>query len=262
MTWQTVKIIAIVSMTLDHAAATFLTSPFLVDRLGISMAASGWIYTIFRALGRTAFPLYAFGMAQGCAYTKNRRKFLLRLLFFAVLAEVPFQLALCDGRIIPLPLPIKNVLFTLLIGSLCCFIWDFCRGKKRIGAAILPIGALILLAEICHTDYGGLGVVFVFVLYVLPEKSWKLAALAALVTWLYGLSPLLRGYTSMRDPASLVRWLLPWLCALSAVGILELYHGREGRRSKLSQYFFYAYYPLHLLLFYGLTQWIGPITIQ
>lgn len=258
MTWQIVKIIAIVSMTLDHAASTFLSQSFLIDRLGMSMVASGKIYPILHALGRIAFPLYAFGMAQGCTYTKNRKKFLLRLLFFAVLAEVPFQLALNDGSIELLPLPITNVLFTLLIGSLCCFIWDFFRNKQRIWMAILPIGALILLAELCHTDYGGLGVVFVFVLYVLPKKSWKLLALAALVTWRYGIpviSGMIFGNLSFHST-------LKWLCALSAVGILALYNGQEGRRSKLSQYFFYAYYPLHLLLFYGLTQWIGPITID
>ena len=56
--------------------------------------------------------------------------------------------------------------------------------------------------------------------------------------------------------------VLKWLCALSAVGILARYNGQEGRHNKRSQYFFYAYYPLHLLLFYGLSQWIGPIEIN
>ena len=94
MTWQVVKIIAIVSMTLDHAATAFLTQPFLIDRLGMGMVASARILGIMHILGRIAFPLYAFGMAQGCTYTKSRKKFLQRLLIFALLSEVPFQLAL------------------------------------------------------------------------------------------------------------------------------------------------------------------------
>ena len=45
-------------------------------------------------------------------------------------------------------------------------------------------------------------------------------------------------------------------------GILALYNGQKGQQNKLTQYFFYAYYPLHLLLFYGLSQWIGPLEID
>ncbi len=257
MTWQIVKIIAIISMTVDHAAATFLSQPFLIHRLGMSMTASYLTLEIMRAIGRIAFPLYAFGMAQGCAYTKNRKKFLLRLLLFAVLAEAPFQLAF-RGSLSFGHLPITNVLFTLLIGSLCCFILDFFRKRPKAWAAILPIGALVLLAEICRTDYGGLGVLFVLLPYLFQKKRWKLVALAALATWLYGLPAV----ASMLSGGAYFASVLNWLCALSAVGILALYNGQEGRHSKVSKYFFYAYYPFHLLLFYSLTQWIGPISID
>lgn len=254
MTWQIVKIIAIISMTVDHAAATFLSQPFLIHQLGMSMTASYLTLEIMRAIGRIAFPLYAFGMAQGCAYTKNRKKFLLRLLLFAVLAEAPFQLAF-RGSLSFGHLPITNVLFTLLIGSLCCFILDFFRKRRKAWAAILPIGALVLLAEICRTDYGGLGVLFVLLPYLFQKKRWKLVALA---TWLYGLPAV----ASMLSGGAYFASVLNWLCALSAVGILALYNGQEGRHSKVSKYFFYAYYPFHLLLFYSLTQWIGPISID
>ena len=132
MTWQVVKTTAIVSMTLDHASKTFLTQQLLVENLGMSLTVSFWLLHAMEALGRIAFPLYAFGIAQGCTYTKSRGKFLLRLLVFAVLSEVPFQLALRWGtvRLRLWPLPISNVLFTLLFGALCCFIWDFFRRKK------------------------------------------------------------------------------------------------------------------------------------
>lgn len=257
MTWQVVKIIAIVSMTLDHADNTFLTQSFLIDRLGMDMAVSFSVGRIMSSLGRIAFPLYAFGIAQGCTYTKNRKKFLLRLLLFAVLSEVPFQLAF-NGSLSFRLLPITNVLFTLLIGSLCCFMWDFFSRKKMAWAAIFPIAAMILLADRCHTDYGGFGVITVFALYALPKKSWKLLALSVLLTWLYGLPCVM----SMFYGSYSIYSLLKWLCALSAVGILALYNGQKGQQNKLTQYFFYAYYPLHLLLFYGLSQWIGPLEID
>lgn len=256
MSWQIVKIIAVVSMTLDHAAATFVNQSFLVGRLGIGMHAADLIPHIMRSLGRMAFPLYAFGIAQGCTYTKSRGKFLLRLLVFAILAEDPFRLALEDGTLAPLrlwPLPIRNVLFTLLFGALCCFLWDFFRKKKLAWAAVFPIAALVLLAEMHHTDYGGLGVLFVVLPYVFRQKKWKLAAVGGLVLVLYLAMPLILRYT------------MYWgylICALLSVGILALYNGRKGRQNKFSQYFFYAYYPLHLLLFYGLKQWIGPVEVD
>ena len=254
MSWQIVKIIAIVSMTLDHAAATFVTQPFLIEQLGIGMHAADLIPHIMRSLGRIAFPLYAFGIAQGCTYTKSRGKFLLRLLVFAILAEAPFRLALGHGTSLRLwPLPISNVLFTLLFGALCCFLWDFFRKKKLAWAAVFPIAALVLLAEMHHTDYGGLGVLFVVLPYVFQQKKWKLAAVGGMVLVLYLAMPLIKRYT------------LYWgyvACALLSVGILALYNGQKGRQNTFSQYFFYAYYPLHLLLFYGLQQGIGPIEVD
>lgn len=87
MTWQIVKIIAIVSMTLDHASKTFLTQQLLVENLGMSPTVSFWLLHAMEALGRIAFPLYAFGIAQGCTYTKSRGKFLLRLLLFYGLSQ-------------------------------------------------------------------------------------------------------------------------------------------------------------------------------
>ena len=255
MTWQVVKIIAIVSMTLDHASKTFLTQQLLVENLGMSLTVSFWLLHAMEALGRIAFPLYAFGIAQGCTYTKSRGKFLLRLLVFAVLSEVPFQLALRWGtvRLRLWPLPISNVLFTLLFGALCCFIWDFFRRKKLAWVAISPIIAIVLLAESHHTDYGGLGVLFVLLPYLFKEKKWKLAALGGMVIVLYLASPLIMRYSMYWSHV---------ICALASVGILALYNGQEGRHNKFLQYFFYAYYPLHLLLFYGLHQWICPIEIN
>lgn len=256
MSWQIVKIIAFISMTLDHAASTFITQSFLIERLGMSLTVSSYTLHVMHSLGRIAFPLYSFGIAQGCTYTKNRGKFLLRLLVFAILAEAPFQLALGGLGMVRLrlwPLPMSNVLFTLLLGAVCCFIWDFFSKKKVAWVAVFPIIALVLLAEIHHTDYGGLGVLFVLLPYLFQQKKWKLTALSGMVLVLYLASPLIMRYT------------LHWshlFCALGAVGILALYNGQKGRQNKFSQYFFYAYYPLHLLLFYVINQWIGPIDID
>ncbi len=118
------------------------------------------------------FPVFAFGIAQGRAYTKNRKRFPLRLLVFAVLAKPPFQLALLFGQVrLKLFSPsIYNVLFTPLPGALYCLLWNFFWEKKLAWAAVFPFAALVLLAEACHSDYGGLGVLFAPIPYLFPGK--------------------------------------------------------------------------------------------
>lgn len=247
MTWQIVKIIALVSMTLDHTASTFITQPFLIERLGMSMASSYQLLSGMHMIGRMAFPIYAFGISQGCTYTKDRKKFLLRLLIFAVLAEIPFQLAF-SGDLHFFPLPISNVLFTLLLGALSCFLYDFFRKKGKAWITTFPVLFFVLLAEICRSDYGGMGVLCVFVPYLFKDKKWKLASIAALVLRLY------LPFTLHSVPRTLF--------ALAGVAVLAFYNGEKGRQSKFSQLFFYAYYPLHLLVFWGIAQWTGPITLS
>lgn len=242
-------------MTLDHAASIFLTQSFLVERLGMSLAGSFIMLEGMHMVGRMAFPIYAFGISQGCTYTKDRKRFLLRLLIFAVLAEIPYQLAF-SGRMRFFPLPISNVLFTLLLGALSCFLYDFFRKKGKAWAAAFPVLVFVLLAEICGSDYGGMGVLCVFLPHLLQDKKGKLASLAALMLILYAFQPFILNHS----PVSLYA-VLRILFALAGVAVLAFYNGEKGRQSKFSQLFFYAYYPLHILAFWGIAQWIGPVTL-
>lgn len=255
MTWFVLKIIAVVSMTLDHAEKTFITQSFLTERFGMSMPGSYQLLHAMSSIGRMAFPIYAFGIAQGCSFTKNRKKFLLRLLLFAVLSEVPFQLAF-SGYLHFFRLPIRNVLFTLLMGALACFIFNFFRQKHKAWIAFFPILAMMLLAEICGSDYGGIGILCVFLPYLFKDKKWKLASLAAMCLVLYVVQP----YILNQSPVT-VYGVMRVVMSLAGVALLALYNGEQGPKTKFSQLFFYAYYPLHLALFWGLSLWLGPVLI-
>lgn len=257
MSWLILKIIALISMTLDHMASTFLTQSFLTSQLGMSIPGSyNWLHYL-HYIGRIAFPIYAFGIAQGCTYTKNRKKYLLRLLVFAVISEIPFQLAFDYGQLHFFPLPISNVLFTLLLGAICCFIYDGFREKSVAWVTLFPVACLVLLAEICNSDYGGIGVLCVFLPYLFMGRKWlQLSSLAVMMLVLYYVQPFVLSYSPMSLYA-----VLTILFSLAGVGLLAIYNGEPGPKGKVSQLLFYAYYPLHLLVFYGLSQWVGPITL-
>jgi hypothetical protein len=81
MTAFLLKIIACIGMLLDHTWAAF---PFSALRL-------------FNSIGRFVFPVYAYMIAQGCKHTKNTKKYLFRLGIFAIVSEIPFDIAFKSG---------------------------------------------------------------------------------------------------------------------------------------------------------------------
>ena len=126
MTWNVLKWVAIAAMLIDHTAAVMGgLFPF------------SW-YDPMRDVGRIAFPIFAYGIAQGCVYTHSARRYLGRLLLFAVLSEIPYRLALRAGS---LAFGLFNVFFTLLAGAACCQLVKFCRSKGRrwAWAAVAPV---------------------------------------------------------------------------------------------------------------------------
>ncbi|MBQ6875773.1 MAG: hypothetical protein IJN46_06025, partial [Lachnospiraceae bacterium] len=107
------KWIAMVTMFIDHLAYTSLNpyGPHYVE-----------MYTVMRTIGRIAFPLYCFLLVEGFMHTGNYRRYVLRIGLFALLSEIPFDLALMDSV---LEFRSNNVFFTLLAGLL--LIWGISR---------------------------------------------------------------------------------------------------------------------------------------
>ena len=237
MTWNVLKWVAIAAMLIDHTAAVL----------------GGWLPPLcsglMRDVGRIAFPIFAYGIAQGCVYTHSARRYLGRLLLFAVLSELPYRLALRAGS---LAFGLFNVFFTLLAGAACCQIVKFCKskGKHWAWAAVVPVGAIVLLCEILGTDYGGFGVLCVLLPYLFWEsKPARIIALGSVVAFLYVVVSHFQGFSYplwwMENPSALGGMLRQTLFALAGVGIIALYNGQPG--SKKGKWFFYVFYPAHLL---------------
>ena len=252
MTWNVLKWVAIAAMLIDHTAAVL----------------GGWLPPLcsglMRDVGRMAFPIFAYGIAQGCVYTHSARRYLGRLLLFAVLSEIPYRLALRAGS---LAFGLFNVFFTLLAGAACCQIVKFCRSKGRrwAWAAVAPVAAIVLLCEIMGTDYGGFGVLCILLPYLFWEsKPARLIALGSVVAFLYVVVSHFQGFSYplwwMENPSALGSMLQQTLFALAGVGLIALYNGQPG--SRRGKWAFYIFYPAHLLALFALDWALGGPTFM
>lgn len=228
----TLKMIAVVTMLIDHIGAVLVES--------MIVKYNSYVYwhidRVLRGIGRLAFPLFCFFIVEGFHYTHDRKKYALRLGIFACLAEVPFDLAF-DGTFFA---PDDNsVMITLLLGLLAIWTLDalFKKSAEKFEKSqaikslcdIISIaavtGAVVIIEEFASSDYGAAGVVAIIIMYLL--RRYRLVGFGLAVVWL--------GLTCGHTEFYALIDLIP----------LFFYHGRQGHRMK---YFFYVFYPAHLLV--------------
>lgn len=228
---STLKIIGMIAMFIDHFAASILyygvLPPFTPDS-DISFLQSPTMYTfyviyqIMRIIGRIALPIFCFLLVEGFYYSSNRKKYMMRLFLFGILSEYPFDLAIFHK---PLDWSHQNIYFTLLIGFAVIWFLDLLQQKsKSICNHFLQLFVILSgcgLAYLLRTDYDYNGIILIVILYLFRYDR-KLSTLL--------------GCTSLY-------WNLP---AMLAFIPLYYYNSQRGLNLK---YFFYAFYPLHLLLF-------------
>ncbi len=214
------KLIAICTMLIDHMGYTLFPGVM-------------WL----RCVGRVAFPIFCFLIAEGCVYTHDRKKYAARLLVFALLSEIPFNLM--NSGMIWDPYD-QNVLWTLLLGALVCWLMDWAL-KKCTPLSFVLTGAVMLAAywllEIGNTDYGGWGMLLVAAFYGVHRAPS--GAVVKMIAQAFGLAffsiGVMGGYLSIE------------LWSLAALVPIWLYNGQRGFSNKAVQYGFYAFYPVHIL---------------
>lgn len=231
LTAAVLHIIAMTLMLMDHLWATLLP-------------AREWL----TCAGRVAFPIFAFMAVEGYFHTRSFKKYILRMLLFAVLSEIPFDLMYGGTWFYPVH---QNVLWTFLLGLLGVWLMEQVRKKGKtwmyLLVCVLVVPAGLVLGTLCMVDYYGVGVLTVFVFYFLHGRKWWcfLGQLAAL----YWLNVELLG--GLMYPVQLFGMEFE-LCqqelALLALIPIWLYRGRQGYHSKPFQYLCYAFYPVHMLL--------------
>lgn len=205
------KLIALLTMLIDHVGYRFFPQ-----------------HPGFRMLGRISFPIYCFLLVQGFVHTKSRRNYLLRLLAFALLSEIPYQLFISGT--LRNPLWGSNIFFELALGIGAMFFLD--KAERGNGFWGVVPAFMCVAAEYLNLSYGAYGIALISLLYLFRGKKLQCMLVLGLCTLAYCLyfgSPL-QGYAA-------------------AAGLLFLfYNGQKGR--PLPKYIFYMFYPVHLYILY------------
>lgn len=198
-------------------------------------------------IGRLAFPIFAFLAVEGYFHTRDLRRYLLRLLAWAVISEVPFDLMYSGGVFYPYH---QNVLWTLLLGLLAVAAMErarefrlWLRAAAWAGTAFLGF----LLGYAGMVDYYGAGVLTVVAFYLFRGRNWR--AFLGQLACLYVLNvELLGGYYVTVEVLGREVDLFQQGLALLALVPVWLYRGRRGYHSRGFQLACYAFYPAHMLV--------------
>ncbi len=200
----------------------------MTDHVGAVLFSYGVTYTWLRAIGRLAFPIYCFLLVEGFHHTRNVMKYILRLGIFAVISEVPFDL--CFEGVVWDP-GHQNVFISLLMGVTLLLILERIR---EIPVKLLLVVSFCVIAQEIHCDYRYIGILMILFYEVFREI------------------PLMKNFSQLLCN-------IKFSSMLQNVGIfalipIALYNGKKGPSMK---YFFYAIYPVHLLIIYFVARHRG-----
>lgn len=243
MTAYILKLIAIITMTIDHLG--YIVYP----------GQTSWM----NCIGRIAFPIFAFQISEGYTHTHNLKKYFSRLILFALISQIPYAWFHYSvfGNIN------LNIIFTLILGLLAIHIYQVLINKGNSAVengnknalssykslAIMVVVSIALLAEFFYFDYGAFGVFLIFFFYLLRNKKVLRNIVVVILTLLYYTPSLLASNFNILVIIIFLFTILPLI-------FINLYNGKKGKNCKL---LFYIYYPIHLLvlcLIYQLIQFI------
>ena len=231
LTSNALRVIAILFMLSDHIWAT-------------AMSFGNWMTYI----GRLAFPIFAFQIAEGFVHTSNFKKYALRLLSFAIVTEIPFNLFYSSRWFNPYH---QNVLFTLLLGLMAIYVIENARKNKTTKKLILSalwLALICIVASIGFVDYGFLGMLTVVMFYLF--RNFPFAWVAQLVGMVLINIVFFEGHVLPFEIFGKMFEIPSQGFAVFALIPIWLYGGKKGVSSKIMQYGFYAFYPIHMLILY------------
>ena len=208
---NTLKIIACIAMVIDHTAAFLLNQKSMLE-----------LYIIMRFIGRLAFPLFAYCTVIGNSYTKNIKKYLIRLLIFACISQIPYFFLVNN----PLDL---NIIFTLLLGVILIRLFSSFKKNWQFIVIFIALYSLLCILGV-HFDYGVYGLLLMLLFQLLKDKKWWFEPLFIYL--------ILASYL-----------FLEWPQMASVFSILVLVNWRY-KEIKLNKYFFYVFYPAHLIIIF------------
>lgn len=218
-----------------NALKLFALLCMTVDHIGVHLISE---YEPLRIIGRFAFPLFAYMIAEGCKYTKNKLKYFLTIFIEGVILQI-FIFLLSDSTHM-------NVLITFSLSIGLIYAFDYSLRSKNSYNWVIPLMGIIFVMIICgelpqgflseyfHIDYGFFGVMLPVMVYIFDNRVLKLLMFTlGLVFLSMSLAP------------------IQWWCLLSVIPI-ALYSGKRGKLK--IKYLFHIYYPLHIVIILAIEE--------
>ena len=218
------KIIALISMTIDHSGLVLFNDTIT-----------------FRFIGRMALPIYVFLLVEGFNHTKNDNKRLIKyyicILVIGILSEVLHDYVFYGGIFFLK----QNIMFTLILALLCMTIYE--KYSNDIFEKIISIMVVILIAclsEMLFVDYGLCGILLIFGFYLISRFNIN----KILTTFMYLILLCIYIVIYFKFNGYIAYTFGIFLSIIP----ISLYNGKKGYNSKIIKYGFYLYYPLHLAI--------------
>ena len=212
------KLTAIIVMFIDHFALVILSRYPAANTALFSIGNYPYsLYRICRDIGRAAFPIFCFLLVEGFFHTRNRFRYARNLFLFACISEIPWNFMHTNTWTYSR----QNVFFTLFLGVLA--FWALESFHENQGMQLVCVLAVLAISLQLSADYGWKGYVFLLILYWLRKNRIAQAVLGS--SWLY----------------------YEWKASFAFI-FINLYNGKRGFiKGKFAKYFFYAFYPLHIV---------------
>lgn len=244
LTLNSLKYIAITAMLIDHTAHAFVPE-------------GSWIYILMRFVGRITAPIMFYAAVEGYHHTKDIRKYLFRLALFALISYVPFALFLGQAQTIQdIRWHDQSVIYTIFLGVLAVHI------RHRVKNPFIRWGLIVALGLLSFIgDWGEVGFIiilvfdfyygnfsyqaFAYVLILLTEVGLLINLTGYLASWVYF------GEKTFDAKLFMEYWFSQYGMFLP-IFLLSFYNGEKGKSGMMTKWFFYIFYPLHLMVIWGI----------
>ena len=228
MNRNVLKYIAIVAMTLDHIGGHL---DFIPPEL----------YLVFKIIGRITMPVMCFFIVEGFKYTKDKRRYALRLFSFACISQLSWCLLQNNTLLTFNIFSNLNTIFTLLLGYL--LIW-LIESENKLYIKSICIILITACSFLC--DYKLIGLIYIMFFYLFDKNRVKVMYLPVL----YIISIFLAKYIYEYNNGAFIVDALINVGLLLTIPLFYLYNGKSGSGHKFHKYFFYIYYPVHLFVIF------------
>ena len=231
------KYIVIAAMLIDHIAWAFVPTFSVLGQ-------------IMHFIGRLTAPTMAFFVAEGYHYTRNFKKYAVRMAVFAVISWVPFvffetgrlPIMIYEGGLMRFH-PEQGVIYTLFLGLMAIRLWD----SEKFPKWLKIIGIIAVCAISVIGDWAFMAVLWCLCFHIFrdePKKKW----IAFCIIGVFGSASMF--------------FAAPWYSQLFQIGVFAAplliglcYNGEPGKKSAFNKWFFYIFYPAHMVII-GLIRWI------